>query len=77
MRNASKVARPAARKASANEGNGNEVSPNRGKKTLAVAAVTRKSEPIIAMVNRTATTSVREIAKKPGELPVPIATFIF
>ena len=69
MRSKVMTARPAARK-----GNG-----SRTKKTVAVA--TRRSEPIIQMVERARTPAparvVAELPKKAGELPIPIATFVF
>jgi hypothetical protein len=70
MRSKVMTARPAARK-----GNG-----SRTKKTVAVAA-TRRSEPIIQMVERARTPAspriVAELPKKAGELPIPVATFVF
>lgn len=74
MRSKVMTARPAARK-----GNG-----SRTKKTVAVA-VTRRSEPILQMVERARTPAVplqggrvaAELPKKAGELPVPVATFVF
>lgn len=70
MRSKVMTARPAARK-----GNG-----SRTKKTVAVAA-TRRTEPIIQMVERARTPSgpriVAELPKKAGELPIPVATFVF
>lgn len=69
MRSKVMTARPAARK-----GNG-----NRTKKTVAVA--TRRSEPILQMVERARTSApsrvVAELPKKAGELPIPVATFVF
>ena len=69
MRSKVMTARPAARK-----GNG-----SRTKKTVAVA--TRRSEPIIQMVARARTPGppriAAELPKKPGELPIPVATFVF
>jgi hypothetical protein len=65
MRSKVMTARPAARK-----GNG-----SRTKKTVAVAS--RKSEPIIQMVERKSSRSIQELPKKAGELPIPTATFIF
>ena len=65
MRSKVMTARPAARK-----GNG-----SRTKKTVAVAS--RKSEPIIQMVERKSSRNIMELPKKAGELPVPIATFVF
>lgn len=68
MRSKVQTARPAARKGSG----------SRTKKTVAVA--TRRSEPIIQMVERARTPSSRgapELPKKVGELPVPVATFVF
>ena len=67
MRSKVMTARPAARK-----GNG-----SRTKKTVAVAS--RKSEPIIQMVERKSSRNiaVSEVPKKPGELPIPTATFVF
>jgi hypothetical protein len=67
MRSKVMTARPAARK-----GNG-----SRTKKTVAVA--TRRSEPIIQMVERVRAPAARapELPKKNGELPVPVATFVF
>ncbi len=65
MRSKVMTARPAARK-----GNG-----SRAKKTVAVAS--RKSEPIIQMVERKSSRTIEELPKKAGELPIPIATFVF
>ena len=69
MRSKVMTARPAARK-----GNG-----SRTKKTVAVA--TRRSEPIIQMVERARSPAppraAVDLPKKPGELPVPVATFVF
>jgi hypothetical protein len=69
MRSKVMTSRPAARK-----GNG-----SRTKKTVAVA--TRRSEPIVQMVERVRTPSssrtVQELPKKAGELPIPLATFVF
>jgi len=65
MRSKVMTARPAARK-----GNG-----SRTKKTVAVAS--RKSEPIIQMVERKSSQNIVEMPKKPGELPIPTATFVF
>lgn len=66
MRSKVMTARPAARKGS---------SEQRTKKTVAVAS--RKSEPIIQMVERRSSRSVQELPKRAGELPVPLATFVF
>ncbi len=65
MRSKVMTARPAARK-----GNG-----SRTKKTVAVAS--RKSEPIIQMVERRSSRNIIEMPKKAGELPIPTATFVF
>ena len=70
MRSKVMTSRPAARKGSG----------SRTKKTVAVA--TRRPEPIVQMVERarTAAPTARvapELPKKTGELPVPLATFIF
>lgn len=69
MRSKVMTARPAARK-----GNG-----SRTKKTVAIA--TRRSEPIVQMVERARTPAparvVAELPKKAGELPIPVATFVF
>ncbi len=65
MRSKVMTARPAARK-----GNG-----SRTKKTVAVAS--RKSEPIIQMVERRSSRNLIEMPKKAGELPIPTATFFF
>lgn len=65
MRSKVMTARPAARK-----GSGSRV-----KKTVAVA--TRKSEPIIQMVERRSSRSIQELPKKAGELPIPSSTFVF
>ncbi len=65
MRSKVMTARPAARK-----GNG-----SRTKKTVAVAS--RKSEPIIQMVERRSSRNLIEMPKKAGELPIPLATFVF
>ena len=66
MRNKGMTARPAARK-----GEG-----NRTKKTVAVPS-TRKSQPIIQMVERKSSPNILELPKKVGELPIPTATFVF
>ena len=68
MRSKVMTARPAARK-------GNAIEPRRTKKTVAVAS--RKSEPIIQMVERRSSRSLEELPKKAGELPIPMATFVF
>ena len=65
MRNKVMTARPAARK-----GNG-----SRTKKTVAVPS--RKSQPIIQMVERKSSPNIQDLPKKQGELPVPMATFVF
>jgi hypothetical protein len=59
------TARPAARKGSG----------SRTKKTVAVPS--RKSEPIIQMVERRSSRNIIELPKKAGELPIPVATFVF
>jgi hypothetical protein len=59
------TARPAARKGSG----------SRTKKTVAVAS--RKSEPIIQMVERKSSRNIQELPKKVGELPIPSSTFVF
>lgn len=66
MRNKVMTARPAARK-----GNG-----ARTKKTVAVPS-SRKSQPIIQMVERKSSPNIQDLPKKPGELPIPVATFVF
>ena len=66
MRSKVMTARPAARK-------GDE---NRSKKTVAVPS-TRKSQPIIQMVERKSSPNITELPKKTGELPIPLATFVF
>ena len=66
MRNKVMTARPAARK-----GNG-----SRTKKTVAVPS-SRKSEPIIQMVERKSSRNLADLPKKQGELPIPTATFVF
>ena len=68
MRSKVMTARPAARKGSVNEA-------RRTKKTVAVAS--RKSEPIIQMVERRSSRTIEDLPKKTGELPVPMATFVF
>jgi hypothetical protein len=65
MRNKVMTARPAARK-----GNG-----SRAKKTVAVPS--RKSQPIIQMVERKSSPNIQDLPKKQGELPIPVATFVF
>jgi hypothetical protein len=70
MRSKVMTSRPAARKGSG----------SRTKKTVAVA--TRRAEPIAQMVERVRTPVpaariTPELPKKAGELPVPIATFVF
>ena len=66
MRSKVMTARPVARK-----DNG-----SRTKKTVAVA-LSRKSEPIIQMVERKSSRNITELPKKAGELPIPTATFVF
>jgi len=66
MRTKGMTTRPAARKGS----------ESRTKKTVAVAS-TRKSEPIIQMVERKSSRNILELPKKVGELPIPTATFVF
>lgn len=68
MRSKVMTARPAARKDS---GTGTRV-----KKTVAVAA-SRKSEPIIQMVERRSSRNIIELPKRAGELPIPLSTFVF
>jgi hypothetical protein len=70
MRSKVMTARPAARKGSG----------SRTKKTVAVA--TRRSEPIVQMVERARVASpvpriTQELPKKVGELPIPLVTFVF
>ena len=65
MRSKVMTARPAARKDSG----------TRVKKTVAVAS--RKSEPIIQMVERRSSRNIIELPKRTGELPIPLATFVF
>jgi hypothetical protein len=65
MRSKVMTARPAARK-----GNG-----SRTKKTVAVPS--RKSQPIIQLVERRSSPNITELPKKSGELPIPTATFVF
>ncbi len=60
------TARPAARKGSG----------SRTKKTVAVPSM-RKSEPIIQMVERKSSRNILDLPKKTGELPIPLATFVF
>lgn len=67
MRSKVMTARPAARKDSG----------TRVKKTVAVAVASRKSEPIIQMVERRSSRNIAEMPKKAGELPIPVATFVF
>jgi hypothetical protein len=66
MRSKVMTARPAARK-----GEG-----SRSKKTVAVPS-SRKSEPIIQLVERKSSRNIVELPKKSGELPIPTATFVF
>ncbi len=66
MRSKVMTARPAARK-----GEG-----SRSKKTVAVPS-SRKSEPIIQLVERRSSRNIVELPKKSGELPIPTATFVF
>jgi hypothetical protein len=68
MRSKVMTSRPAARKGSG----------SRTKKTVAVA--TRRSESIVQMVERAPmppSRAVPELPKKLGELPIPLATFVF
>lgn len=70
MRSKVMTARPAARKGSG----------SRTKKAGAVAAAaTRRAEPIVQMVERVRAPAkpIAEIPKKLGELPIPLATFVF
>jgi hypothetical protein len=63
------TARPVARKGS-----------TRTEKTKKTAAVpSRKSEPIIQMVERRSSPRISpvELPKKVGELPIPTSTFVF
>jgi len=71
MRSKVMTARPAARKDS---GTG-AVGTGRVKKTVAVAS--RKSGPILQMVERKSSPSIVDLPKKAGELPTPTATFVF
>ena len=66
MRSKVMTARPAARKGSG----------TRTKKTVAVPS-TRRSEPIIQMVERRSSRTIQELPKKAGELPIPSSTFVF
>jgi hypothetical protein len=66
MRSKVMTARPAARKGSG----------SRTKRTVAVAS-TRKSEPIVQMVERKSSPNITDLPKKQGELPIPTATFVF
>ena len=66
MRSKVMTARPAARKGSS----------TRAKKTVAVAS-TRKSQPIIQMVERKSSRNIQDLPKKNGELPIPTSTFVF
>ena len=66
MRNKVMTARPAARKGSG----------SRAKKTVAVPS-SRKSQPIIQMVERRSSRNIQDLPKKRGELPIPTATFVF
>jgi hypothetical protein len=66
MRSKVMTARPAARKGSG----------SRTKKTVAVAS-TRKSQPIIQMVERKSSRNIQDLPKKSGELPIPSSTFVF
>lgn len=60
------TARPVARKGTS----------TRTKKTAAVPS--RKSEPIIQMVERRSSRNLMELLpKKAGELPIPSSTFVF
>jgi hypothetical protein len=67
MRNKGLTARPAARKGTI----------TRTKKTVAVSS--RKSQPIIQMVERKSSRNILESLeqKKVGELPIPSSTFVF
>ena len=60
------TARPAARKGSG----------GRTKKTVAVPS-TRKSQPIIQMVERKSSRNIDDLPKKSGVLPIPSSTFVF
>ncbi len=63
------TARPSARTGSGTD--------QKAKKTVAVAS-SRKSEPIIQMVERRSSPVLSaELPKKTGALPIPLATFIF
>jgi hypothetical protein len=66
MRNKVMTARPAARKGSGTQA---------AKKTVAVAS--RRSQPIIQMVERKSSPNIAALPKKSGELPIPSSTFVF
>jgi hypothetical protein len=66
MRNKVMTARPAARKSDGTRAN---------KKTVAVPS--RKSQPIIQMVERRSSPNINDLPKKQGELPIPSSTFVF
>lgn len=66
MRNKAVTARPAAR-----TGTTSQV-----KKTAALAS-SKKAEPIVQTVERRTTSSMPDLPKKSGSLPVPTATFVF
>jgi hypothetical protein len=70
MRNKVMTARPAARKGDSSN------RTNRTRRTVAVPS-TRKSQPIIQMVERRSSQNITELPKKQGELPIPTATFVF
>jgi hypothetical protein len=83
MRNSAMTARPAARKATQSTAlpttgpRGPSGATSRAKKTQVVNAVARKSEPIIAMVERRSSLNLREVQKKTGELPTPSMSMTF
>lgn len=66
MRNKAVTARPAARTGTTSQ----------GKKTAALAS-SKKAEPIVQVVERRASAVVSDVPKKSGELPIPMATFVF
>ncbi|MEZ4364473.1 MAG: hypothetical protein R3B48_30130 [Kofleriaceae bacterium] len=66
MRNKAVTSRPAARAGTTRQ----------GKRTAALAS-SKKAEPIVQMVERRTTTAEPDLPKKIGQLPTPMATFVF
>lgn len=61
----------------AKTGTGKASTKSDGKPKKAAAPTARRSEPIIAFTRQQVAKQAPELPKKPGELPTPLATFVF